>query len=96
MVERDDSLGTTNGVKFSVLQKVFFTFWVRSGSRPLDHSQVYRALYKAFAKGQHGRGVLEQLRSNENLKIMHIHLRFFIRLDLAIGCHHWNRRFWFS
>ena len=22
------------------------------------------------------------------MKIMHVHLRFFIRLDLSIGCHH--------
>ena len=46
-------------------------------------------LFTKFAKGQHGRSILEQLHSDENMKIKHIHLRFFIRLDLSIGCHHY-------
>ena len=38
VVELDDSPGTTNGTKFSVLQKVWFQFLVRRGSVPLGHS----------------------------------------------------------
>ena len=34
-------------------------------------------LFAIFAKGQHGRSILEQLHSDENMKITHIHLRFF-------------------
>ena len=42
-------------------------------------------LFAKLAKGQYGRSIFEQLHSDENFKIMHIHLRFFIRLDLSIG-----------
>ena len=40
VVELDDSPGTTNGKKISVLQKVWSTFWARRGSWPLGHSYV--------------------------------------------------------
>ena len=40
VVEPDDSPGTTNGTKFSVLHEVCFPFLVRRGSRTLGHSQV--------------------------------------------------------
>ena len=39
-------------------------------------------LFAKLAKGQYGRSVLVQLHSDETVKIMHINLRFFIRLDL--------------
>ena len=35
-------------------------------------------LFAKFAKGQYGKSILEQLHSDENMKIMHINLRFFI------------------
>ena len=44
-------------------------------------------LFAKLAKGQYGRSVLEQLHSDENMKIMHINLRFLIPLDLTIRCH---------
>ena len=43
-------------------------------------------LFAKLAMGQHGGSILEQLHRDENMKIMHINLRFFIRLDLSIGC----------
>ena len=45
-------------------------------------------LFTKFAKRQYGKSILEQLHSDKNMKIKHIHLRFFIRLDFSIGCHH--------
>ena len=45
-------------------------------------------LFAKLAKKQHGKSILKQLHSDENRKIMHVHLRFLIRLDLPIGCHH--------
>ena len=45
-------------------------------------------LVAKLAKGQYGKSVLEQLHSDENMKIMHIRFRFFFRLDLSIGWHH--------
>ena len=42
-------------------------------------------LFTKFVKRQYGKSILEQLHSDENVKIKHIHLRFFIRLDLTIG-----------
>ena len=43
------------------------------------------ALFARLAKKQNGRNIIEQLHSDENLKIMHIHLRLVVRLDLSIG-----------
>ena len=50
--------------------------------------QLSTVLFAKFAQGQHGKSIFEQLHSNENMKVIHIHLRFFIRLDLTIGCDH--------
>ena len=38
-----------------------------------------------LVKGQYGRSVLEQLHSDENTKITHIDLRFFVRLDTRVS-----------
>ena len=46
-----------------------------------------RALCKVCR--QYGRSILQQLHSDENLKIMHIQKRF-IRLDLPSVCHHYG------
>ena len=75
VAEFDESPGTTNWTKFSVLQRVT---WLTT-TKPLIRVTV---LFAKFAQGQHGRSILEQLHSDENMKIMHIHLHFCIRLDL--------------
>ena len=72
-VEVDDSPVTTRGTKFS-------TWLTTTGT--LESLNV---LFAKLAKGQYGRSVLEQLHSDENMKIMHIHLRFFTRLDLQLA-----------
>ena len=45
------------------------------------------ALFATLAKGQHGRSILDQLHSDEHMKMMPLHLRFFTCLDLFIDCH---------
>ena len=35
------------------------------------------------AKGKYGKSIIEQLHNDENMKIMHIHLRVFIRPDVS-------------
>ena len=73
--------------KFSVLQKVCFPFLVRRGLRPLGHSQVEACSLQSLLRDNTA-GVFEQLHSDEKVKIIHIHLRFFTRLDHSVGCHH--------
>ena len=45
-------------------------------------------LLAKLVKGRYGRSVLEDRRSDENMKIMHMNLRFFIRLDITICCNY--------
>ena len=89
VLEFDDCPGTTKGTKFSVLQKV--QTWLAT-TGPLVSVTVF---FAKLAKGQHGRSVFEQLHSDENMKIMHIVLCFFIRLDLPISSYHCYG-FWIS
>ena len=46
------------------------------------------ALFAKLAKGQYGRSILDQLHSEEHMKIMPLHLRFFFCLDLFVDCYH--------
>ena len=50
MVELDDSPGTTNGTKFSVLQRVRFPFLLRRGPRPPAPLIRVTVLFTMFAK----------------------------------------------
>ena len=60
---------------------IFGQTWLTT-TAPLRRVTV---LFTKFSKGQYGRSILEQLQSDENMKIKHIRLRFFIRLDLPMG-----------
>ena len=66
----DDSPGNTKGTKFSNLHRVLGQTWLTTIG-PLISVTV---LFAKLAEGQYGRSVLEQLHSDENIKIMHIHL----------------------
>ena len=46
------------------------------------------ALFAKLLQGQYGRSILDQLHSEEHMKIMPLHFRFFICLDLFIDRHH--------
>ena len=84
MVELDDSPATSKGTKFSVLQEVCFPVLGHTWLATAGPLMSVTVLFAKLAKGQCGRNVFEQLHSDENMKIMHINFRFFIRLD----CHH--------
>ena len=50
--------------------------------------QYVTAPFAKLAKGQCGKSILDQMHSEEHMKIMPLHFRFFICLDLFIDCHH--------
>ena len=66
------------------LLPVFGQTWLAT-ARPHTSGSVF---FAKLVKGQYGKSVFEPLHSDEKVKIMHIHLRFFTRLDLSVSCHH--------
>ena len=73
VVELNDSRGITNGTKFSVLLKfVSRLFCGQTGLATIGPLIRETVLIAKFSKGQCGNNILEQLHSDENMKIMHI------------------------
>ena len=88
VVELDDSPGTTKKKEVLGFAESLLPVFGQVGLATAGPLTSVTVLLAQLANGQYGKSVLEQLHSDQNMKIMHVNLRFFIRLDLCIGSYH--------